>query len=249
MVDAIDSKSVPSNRVLVRVRSSAMNYSWIKNYQLFLFDFDGLLVNTEELHFAAYITMCQRRGFKLAWSLEQFFSAAHFDAHGLKNAIYEEFPELYKQEPKWEVLYAEKKQAYMQLLESGKLSLMPGVSRLLKELDQEKILRCVVTNSTKEQVGRIQELLPELRSIPHWITRENYTHPKPDPECYRFAVKSYAKPGDRIIGFEDSFRGFQALSGADVKAVLIAPTEHPQMKTLPKDILYFNSFDKISILD
>ena len=33
---------------------------WIKKYQLFLFDFDGLLVNTEEMHFLAYKQMCEK---------------------------------------------------------------------------------------------------------------------------------------------------------------------------------------------
>ena len=30
---------------------------WISEYQLFLFDLDGLLVNTEELHYQAYKNM------------------------------------------------------------------------------------------------------------------------------------------------------------------------------------------------
>ncbi len=222
-----------------------MPYSWIRNYQLFLFDFDGLLVNTEELHFAAYREMCKRRGFELKWTLDRFFAAAHFDANGLKNAIYAEFPKLQSLEPKWEVLYAEKKQAYMELLQAGKLALMPGVEPLLKELHRKKVKQCVVTNSTKEQVESIKELLPELASIPHWITREYYANPKPDPECYQKALSEYADPHERAIGFEDSLRGFQALVGAGVKGVLIAPLSHPQMKMLPKNTLHFSSFSEI----
>ncbi len=222
-----------------------MSLKWIHNYQLFLFDFDGLLVNTEELHFAAYVQMCKQRGFELKWTLHRFFGAAHFNATGLRDAIYAEFPELHAQEPKWEVLYAEKKQAYMQLLKSGKLALMPGVAPLLKALEQANIKRCVVTNSTAEQIERIKELLPELGSIAHWITREFYTHAKPDPECYQKAVMQLAVPQDRVIGFEDSLRGFQALTGAGVKGVLIAPLAHPQSKILPKGIIHFESFEEI----
>lgn len=220
--------------------------SWIKNYQLFLFDFDGLLVNTEDLHFAAYVQMCKQRGFDLDWSLHEFFSAAHFDATGLRDGIYAKFPELYAQEPKWEVLYAEKKKAYMQLLQSGKLSLMPGVAPLLKALEDAEIKRCVVTNSTAEQAECIRGLLPELNSIPHWITREVYTHAKPHPECYQKAVAKLAKAGDVAIGFEDSFRGYQALTGAGVKGVLIAPRNHPQTPSLPKGIVHFESFEEIN---
>src|ERR1700733_13424255 len=166
-----------------------MSLDWIHKYQLFLFDFDGLLVNTEELHFAAYVAMCKQRGFALNWSLARFFEAAHFSATGLRDAIYAEQPLLREQEPRWEVLYAEKKEAYMRLLASGNLSLMPGVASLLEELERAKIKRCVVTNSPQEQVELIRNALAPLRSIPHWITREQYQKPKPDPECYLKAIE------------------------------------------------------------
>ena len=222
-----------------------MAYSWVDNYKLFLFDFDGLLVNTEELHFAAYAQMCRKRGFELDWTLNQFFSAAHMGEMSLQKALFEKFPELKVQEPRWEVLYAEKKKAYMELLNSGKLLLMPGVAPLLKELEKRKILRCVVTNSTKEQVESIQKQLPELRSIPRWITREYYQNAKPDPECYKTALKEHDTKAEQAIGFEDSLRGFQALVGAGVKGILIAPSSHPQMKTLSKNITHFSSFEEI----
>src|SRR3990172_6839619 len=48
---------------------------WIYQFQLFLFDFDGLLVNTEDLHFAAYQKMCCDRGFELKWDFERFCQA------------------------------------------------------------------------------------------------------------------------------------------------------------------------------
>jgi beta-phosphoglucomutase len=222
-----------------------MPLDWIHNYQLFLFDFDGLLVNTEELHFAAYVAMCGRRGFDLNWSLSRFFEAAHVSATGLRDAIYAEQPLLQEQEPRWEVLYAEKKEAYMQLLASGNLSLLPGVASLLEALERATIKRCVVTNSPKEQIELIRNNLAPLRSIPHWITREQYQKPKPDPECYMKAIERLGSPGDKIIGFEDSWRGFQALRGAGAKGVLIAPHAHPQSKHLPKDILHFESLEKI----
>lgn len=220
--------------------------SWIHNFQLFLFDFDGLLVNTEELHFAAYKMMCKRRGYDLDWSLDKFFGEAHFDSTALCDAIYAQFPKLKKEEPRWEVLYAEKKAAYMEVLQGGNLKLMPGVEKLLKNLEKAKIKRCVVTNSTKEQIEFIKSELPELKSIPYWITREDYTKPKPDPECYLKAIAKYAKKGDKIIGFEDSLRGFTALQGAGVQGVLICPLWHPQLKrTETKGVIHFSSFEEI----
>jgi len=217
---------------------------WIQKFDLFLFDFDGLLVNTEELHWQAYRQMCQERGCSLDWSLFEFFEAAHFSSTGLRDAIYRKLPELQKQEPRWDVLYAEKKRLYQELLGKGGLALMPGVAEVLTALEKAGKRRCVVTNSTRVQVDLVKEKIPLLETIPVWITRENYREPKPHPECYLMAIRQLGKPGDRVIGFEDSARGFQALKDAGVAtALLIAPQDHPQMKAFKGT--YFPSFNSI----
>jgi beta-phosphoglucomutase len=215
---------------------------WIKHFQLFLFDFDGLLVNTEQLHFEAYIEMCRRHGFALKWDFERFCGAAHFDATALRDAIYEEFPQLHAKEPKWDVLYAEKKRAYMELLKSGRLHLMPGVEKLLETLAHEGVKRCVVTHSPSEQVDYIRSVLPQLDSIPHWITREHYENPKPAPDSYFAAIERFAARGDKIVGFEDSMRGLQALRATPARPVLISTFLHPQLTDAP---VHFNTFEEI----
>lgn len=224
---------------------------WIKDYHLFLFDFDGLLVNTEELHFAAYCEMCKARGFTLDWDLNTFFKSAHTSATALKDNIYHKFPDLYLQEPRWEVLYEEKKIAYQKLLRKGGVKLLPGVEILLQALDVAKIRRCVVTNSPKIQVEAIKDQLPVLKTIAHWITREDYHKPKPDPEPYLKGIEMMGQDMDRIVGFEDSIRGLTALIGAGIKdAILICPADHPQMKNrLPEGVRHFTSFLEIRNLD
>jgi len=207
-----------------------MKWDWIHNYQVFLFDFDGLLVNTEYLHCEAYHKMVADRGYELGWDFQKFCMVAHLSATGLRETIYEEIPDLQKEEPRWEVLYEEKKKAYMDLLEQGALTLLPGVEELLKLLEKEKIKRAVVTNSPRAQIELIQNALPGLKTIPYWITREDYKNPKPSPEGYQVALSRLAKPGDKVIGFEDSLRGLQSLLLAGVKAVLVCPADHPQLQ-------------------
>ena len=99
---------------------------WINRYQLFLFDFDGLLVDTERLHLEAYVEMCRARGFELTWNLSQFCRVSHAKALGTREALYAEFPALLESESSWEVLHQEKKEAYERLLRAGRLKLMPG---------------------------------------------------------------------------------------------------------------------------
>ncbi|MDP1879423.1 MAG: HAD family phosphatase [Parachlamydiaceae bacterium] len=196
---------------------------WIKQFQLFLFDFDGLLVDTEYLHYQAYIEMCARRGFQLNWSYPRYSNAAHHDSNALRDQIYAEFPDLNLQEPDWSVLYEEKREILHSLLERGIVPLIPGVANLLIALQKENIRRCVVTHSSIQLVNRIRNQNPLLNTIPHWITREDYFLPKPHPECYQYAIKKLGQPNDQIIGFEDSPRGLNALLGTIATPVLVCP--------------------------
>jgi beta-phosphoglucomutase len=248
MICRLMTKKLELLRVLLEKRG-AFGYplcpmDWIHNYQLFLFDFDGLLVNTEKLHFAAYVEMCKGRGFVLDWDFNKYCSIAHSDDTALRKAIYWQFPKLFEQEPDWMVLYAEKKRAYFRLLEEGRLELMPGVEKLLKALEKANIKRCVVTHSLREQVDYIKEKLPLLNTIPVWITREDYTRAKPDPDGYLRAIERLGEPGDMIVGFEDSLRGFKALSGTSAKPVLICRDDHPQMREM-RGITHFNSLEQV----
>lgn len=219
---------------------------WISKFDLFLFDLDGLLVNTEQLHLAAYAAMCKKRGFHLPWDFDRYSSHAHFSDTALKEALAKEFPALFVQEPSWDVLYIEKKKAYMDILKGGGLQLLPGVEVLLKTLATTRIKRCVATNSTKEQVSVIKHFLPALNTIPVWITREQYEKPKPAPDAYLKAIELLADPGDRIIGFEDSLRGIKALQGTQAKPVLVCSPRHPQLKEMNlKDVSHYASFEKI----
>lgn len=166
--------------------------------------------------------MCQARGFVLDWDERRYMQYALFSPTALQEAIYAHFPDLKKQEPNWSVLYAEKKQAYRELLKERGAGLMPGAELLLKELERAGIKRCVVTHSPSEQIAQIRLQNPILDSIPHWITREDYEKPKPSPECYQKAIALLKEPGDRIIGFEDSPRGLRALLGTEAEGVMVS---------------------------
>ncbi len=220
---------------------------WIHHYQFFLFDFDGLLVNTEKLHYQAYIKMCANRDFALTWDFKRYSEAAHHEATGLRDQIYAEFPDLQTQEPCWNVLYEEKKAIFIQLLQEGTVPLMPGVSSLLYALQEAHIPRCVVTHSATPLVTLIRQQNPILNTIPYWLTREHYTYPKPHPECYQKAIIQFAKEGDRIIGFEDSPRGLKALLETQAKPVLICSLDSSYLKTiLNQNICHYPSFKVIT---
>ncbi len=219
--------------------------SWIKNYQLFLFDFDGLLVNTEALHLAAYQQMLREQGFHLSLNQLQYCRIAHFESTGLMKTIHEQFPAL--KEIPWDKLRARKNQIYQGLVENGKIDLMPGSADLLEILAKENVQRCVVTHSKKEQIEPLIKAHPVLKTIPHWITRDQYAKPKPDPECYLKAISTFGVK--KVIGFEDSPRGLQALLGTHATAVMVTPFFEKEELSFTKDFFHFDSFRELLRVD
>jgi len=219
---------------------------WIERFDLFLLDLDGLLVNTEELHFAAYRELCTRQGFDLDWDLLEYLGIAHTSSNGLRNHIYAALPKLKEKKPDWSELYREKRKIYLDLLQQQELALMPGAEAFIKELASSRVKRCVATHSPKEQVEAIKMALPVLKTIPLWITREDYECAKPEPDAYLKAISLLADPGDRIIGFEDSMRGIRALQGTSAMPVLICDEKHPQLKGAALEgVSHFASFKNI----
>ncbi len=217
---------------------------WIKKFSTFLFDFDGLLVNTEEIHFAAFRELCRINGFSIPWDFFQYCEYAHYSSTGLRDATYEEFPKLQAQHPDWHVFYVDKKRIYQDLIETVPLEFMHGVPALLEALKKENIPRAVATNSTKQQIDVFKRRMPLLQTIPLWVTREDYEKAKPNPDAYLTALDKLQ--GKNAIGFEDSFRGIQALQKAKVPPVLICPEEHPQLEN-PElvNVPFFSSFEEI----
>jgi beta-phosphoglucomutase len=220
---------------------------WLNDFQLILLDFDGLLVDTEPVHYRAYVQLLERRGYRLTWSFEEFCKIAHFDSRYIKEGIYRDFPQLYQDEPSWDILYQEKKKIYLELITSQPIHLMPGVETFLNELEKRDKKSCIVTHSPKEQIQQIMDQQPLLKKIRHLVTREDYTQPKPHPDAYLKAVALFAKPQDQVIGFEDSPRGLQALIEARVKAILVNEHLLDDLKPLyqKKAFLHFTSFHKL----
>ncbi len=190
-------------------------------YDLILLDFDGLLVDTEQLHFEAYRLMLNSFDLILPWSISEYCQIAHTSSDHLKKTIQSTFPSL--QSSDWNELYALKKQFYLKLIQEKPLNLMPGADQFLKTITH--IPHAVVTHSPLEQITAIRSKIPNLQSIPHWFTREDYQNPKPAPDGYLHALKTLG--GQNPIGFEDSIRGYQSLLAANIPAVLIRPDYYP----------------------
>jgi HAD superfamily hydrolase (TIGR01509 family) len=187
--------------------------------------------------------MCARRGFILNWDFSFYCLIAHYSSEGIRDQIYKDFPDLYKQEPDWKVLYKEKTDAYIELIDNGAVKLMPYVKELLEALEKTTIKKCVVTNSFRTFIDKLKKQNPLLETINYWVTRENYVSPKPSSECYLKAIEQYSQPQDKIIGFEDTPRGLTALMGTNARPVLVTELNYPEIPSfINKGAYHFKTF-------
>lgn len=220
---------------------------WVHSFDLFLFDFDGLLVRTEHLHFKAYQKALSARGLTLPWTMHEYGQRAYFSSTGLREGICELFPDEFDSDSSWSTFYMEKQAAFMQLVDEGEVELMPGVQALLDELTDLKKTLCVVTHSNLEMVSRVRAHLPKLDLIPYWITRDDYTAPKPASDGYDLAIERHLKEGERAIGFEDSIKGLNALIVSKAKPVLICEYDPVKKDYCEKNgAIYAPSFEALS---
>jgi HAD superfamily hydrolase (TIGR01509 family) len=214
-------------------------------FDLYLFDFDGLLVNTEEVHFQAYREACRQKNLSLSWTFYDFCRHAHYSAIGIREALSKIDP-LLKDDLEWKSFYHLKTESYLLLLKAGQVHLMPGVEKFLSYLIKNKSLTCVVTHSTRSMIESIRNTHPLLQKIDHWITREDYKEPKPSPDGYLTAMERYLKPHGKAIGFEDSLKGLESLIKSGAKAIWVTPIEYPEMEEkLQQGVLVYPTFEKI----
>jgi beta-phosphoglucomutase-like phosphatase (HAD superfamily) len=200
---------------------------------LVLFDFDGVLVDTEATHQAAYAAAlaAQTPPHTLTWSFGEYCQNAHWGEERLEAALRATAPDSMR-DVEWAPFYATKRAAFVRLVDAEQRPrLMPGVQDVLRVLSDASVPTAVVTNSADDlirSIRNIEQCGAVLERIGTWFTRGKYKLAKPHPECYiestRELLASHianesssaasALAPLRVIAFEDSPRGLKAIIGA-----------------------------------
>ncbi|MBS0585461.1 MAG: HAD family phosphatase [Verrucomicrobia bacterium] len=225
--------------MLVQVRSSA---SFLETAALACFDFDGLLVDTEPLHYRAYSEACEAYKIPLELDFPSYQAIAnHARGNLLEEFVLNKYPNF---TTPWEEVRAHTKEIYRSFLQESGAPLMPGVEEILSFLQKKKTPLCVVTNSVEKEIALILPHTPCLQAIPLWITKEQYDKRKPAPDGYLKAKAHFPDiPKEKVIGFEDSLKGLQALQAAEILPILVAKDKPP----LSPDVHYFPSLTSMVI--
>jgi len=172
------------------------------DYDLFVFDFDGTIMDTEKIHCKAWVDVISnnidiQNYQKYFHSLIKDYSK-HF-LHLYYNIKYEDYDHLYKL----------KQDRYEELIKSENIELIKGVYDFLNYLIQYNKKFVIVSNTSKKFIDYYSEKYPILKNAYKIYTKELYIHKKPNPECYLKIVNVFENY--KIIGFEDSLVGIHSL--------------------------------------
>ncbi len=188
----------------------------LKNPELpaLLFDFDGVLADTEPLHFQCWRDILLTKGIRLDWDYYQTNCIGISDRQML-STLGKIGPIVYSIDELMP-LYSLKKQAFRNLV---------AQTRVISEALMDVLFTCqdykiaVVTSSGQTEIEPILQregVLPLLGAV---VYGNEVKALKPDPEPYRTAMERLGAP--RAIAFEDSEAGITSASAADCEVVVV----------------------------
>jgi beta-phosphoglucomutase len=179
-----------------------------------LFDFDGVIADTENVHVAAW----QRTFGRMGWFEpdESCSRAAEVDDRAF---VAEVFARRKIDGGNVEGWVARKQELTLRLLaDSTKLN--PGVAALVGSLDG-RVRLGVVTTTWRENVESVLRASGLARAFEFVVAKEDVKATKPDPEGYLLALAKLGLPGQDVVALEDSAGGLEAARGAGLRAVAV----------------------------
>ena len=227
-----------------------MNNNTLDIFDLYLFDMDGTLVNTEHLHNRAYNKTLKFFNINEELDFKTYCKYAHYDDEYFKEHINDLITK-YNLNINYNIFYIKKKEIFLNSVDC--IELMDGVESLLIKLFEKKISTCIVTHSDIDILNKIISNLPILKRIDKFITKNDYLHKKPHPECYIKALSLFPDVKNPI-GFEDSYRGLIALTSTNITPVFISNRDYYYNTKIDSNNKFHrlnrcNSFRKINMQD
>jgi beta-phosphoglucomutase len=202
-----------------------------------LFDFDGVIVNSEPLHFYAFHTILKDEGIELTEE-EYYRNLIGFDDRGAFKHLLAE--RNVKAEPKdLSRLITRKSQVMMQLIRERKYQALPGVEELVRGLWRHYPLG-ICSGALREEIEAMLEGISLRDCFSVIVAAEDVTVGKPDPQGYLKCMKLVAQnakislePADCLV-VEDAPSVIKTVKAAGFPTLAVA-TSHAIEKLAEAD--------------
>jgi len=183
-----------------------------------LFDYNGVLVDDEDLHFAAFAEVMQPFGVELS---RDGYVARYmgFDDVGAFRAMLDDAGMEYD-DARVRELVELKKPVYARRAERG-LAIFPGAGAAVRALSALGPVG-VVSGALRSEIELGLELLNVRELVKFVVAAEDTLSCKPDPEGYRLALQRLGEVAPRsVLVVEDSLAGVQAARAAGTTCVAV----------------------------
>ena len=199
--------------------------------QAIIFDVDGTLAETEDLHRRAFNEAFADAGLDWRWDpalygelLKVTGGKERIAHHAAHHRPWRPPP------PEAEVraLHAAKTERYAELVRAGAMAYRPGVARLVGEARQAGVRLAIATTTSRANVDTLlAHARPKLDAAAFKVVvaGDEVSRKKPSPEVYREALRRLGLPAARCVAIEDSENGVLSARGAGI-AVLATPSAY-----------------------
>ena len=187
----------------------------------FIFDMDGVIIDSNPFHKKALQQFCRKYGKKLSEEelREKIYGRRNQEwlAHVFGDLTEETMRD-----------YADEKEALFRELYAEDIEALPGLQSFLEKMDQAGITRAIATSAPRSNV----DFTLEKTGIGHYfetiLDSAFVSKGKPDPEIYIKTVEALQYKPDRCVVFEDSLAGVEAGKKAGCKVVGVTTTHTAQ---------------------
>lgn len=194
--------------------------------QAVVFDFDGVLANSEPLHLQAFQAAVAEDGFAL--SAEEYYEQyVGFD----DEAVFRRMTEAWRvadAEP-WIARMMTSKAARLQALLDGAATLFPGAAACVRSLSA-RVPVAVASGAIRNEILHVLDAAGLAGAFTAIVAAGEAPRSKPAPDPYRRAVELMSRAvGTRlepafVVGIEDSAQGLAAARAAGLRTVGLTTT-------------------------
>ena len=198
-----------------------------------IFDVDGTLAETEEIHRIAFERAFEEDGLGWRWDVDLY--RALLRVTGGRERI-RHFVATRGVEPIDEAriarLHGRKNEIYGEIVAAGGVALRPGVAALVERARATGLRLAMATTTSRSNVEAL--LAGSFGGFPDGlfdpiVTGEDVTAKKPDPEAYTLALARLGLAAEDCLAFEDSWNGLTAARGAGLRTIVT-----PSLYTAPE---------------
>ncbi len=189
-----------------------------------IFDFDGVLADTEPLHFKMFQRVLHEEGLPLS-EQEYYQKYVGLDDRGCFQTI---LPAHGRQAPPETVRRLVARKAVLMLEQiKGTPVVYPGIEDFVKRAAGRYRL-AIVSGALRHEVELILETVGLRSSFEHITAAEDVRNGKPDPEGYRHALQALnrgvAVQASDCLVIEDTLAGIQAAHAAGMRCLAVSTT-------------------------